>query len=329
MFTGLINAKGVIQKRKKQGVVLRIFIQTQRKFAPGESVAIDGVCCTVEKQEHGGFWVSLVLETQKKTTLGKLRIGASVHLEPSLRHGDSFGGHFVSGHVDGVGRVLSLQRHGGNAILVLSIPSSFRKFCTQKGSLCVNGVSLTVSKKTKTGCAISLIPYTLAHTNLGTLRAGDFANIEVDLLARYRKPLQKRSVSKKPRIGIIQTTFYTNISRKLLHNAKKALQKAGLRAETIVSVPGALELSIAAQRLLSTGKYDGLVALGCVIQGETDHYYHVAHETMHGLMNVSLQTGIPIGFGILTVKNHKQAEVRVDKGNDAVRAVLRVLSNVY
>jgi len=148
-------------------------------FKKGASIAVDGVCLTVEAYSGKVFTVSLVKETLKKSRLGGARLGEKFNLETPLTLETPLSGHFVSGHTDSTGKVLKTEP------FQISVPEKYLKFMPEKGSVTINGVSLTIAKRLKNGIEIALIPETKKSTNLGAVRVGDSVNIEIDLLARY------------------------------------------------------------------------------------------------------------------------------------------------
>jgi riboflavin synthase alpha subunit len=188
MFTGIVSDRGRVASARRAQGVLRLAIDapaTARRLGKGDSVAVAGVCQTVVRHDAERFVVEAVPETVKVTTLGALAAGSQVNLELPLACGDALGGHLVSGHVDAVATVRSLRRHPGGATLTLTIPAKLTPFVVDKGSIAVDGVSLTVVSRRRSEVTIAIIPHTLASTTLGQLRAGGRVNIEVDLVARY------------------------------------------------------------------------------------------------------------------------------------------------
>lgn len=189
MFTGLIQSVGRVAALQPRGGDLRIVIDAGSldlsTTQAGDSIAVSGVCLTALEPHTGGFAADVSNETLACTTLGGLRVGDPVNLERSLTLATPLGGHFVSGHVDGVGRVRSIADDGRSQRWVFEVPSDLRRYIASKGSVAVNGVSLTVNELTPTGFGVNLIPHTLAHTCFGTMAVGDAINIEIDLLARY------------------------------------------------------------------------------------------------------------------------------------------------
>ena len=184
MFTGIIQAVGKVASRKGARLELEA---PARGLKAGESVAVNGVCLTVVPPlapKRLRFDVSE--ETFRLTNLAALRPGDRVNLEPALKAGDPLGGHLVSGHVDARGKVLALTpQAGGFAILRVELPPALRPFVAKKGSVCVDGVSLTVAALGRDWFTIALVPHTLAHTNLGGRKRGDVVNLEADMIARY------------------------------------------------------------------------------------------------------------------------------------------------
>jgi riboflavin synthase len=194
MFTGLVETKGTLVRRAKLGRDARLTVRGDLAGEPvvlGESIAIDGVCLTVAKINAAGnpgstvFEVDASSETLERTTLGYLAEGADVNLERALAVGARLGGHIVSGHVDGVGHVVSLTPVGEAVKVVFEAPAELGRFIAPKGSITVSGVSLTVNGIDGAAFDVMLIPHTRERTSLGALGAGAKVNLEVDLLARY------------------------------------------------------------------------------------------------------------------------------------------------
>jgi len=192
MFTGLVETTGTLARRTARGGDARLTIRAAGLVTPedplvlGESIAVDGVCLTVDTiPEADSFEVDASTETLAKTTLGALALGAPVNLERALAVGARLGGHIVSGHVDGVGRVASVATVGGAWKVVFEAPVELARYIAAKGSICVSGVSLTVNHVAGASFDVMLIPHTLAKTSLKDLAAGQRVNLEVDLLARY------------------------------------------------------------------------------------------------------------------------------------------------
>ena len=192
MFTGIVRELGrvVSVHGNSDGVHLRIQAGgTASAAAPGDSVAVNGCCLTVTSVVDGTLDFDAVAETLARTTLGGLGEGAEVNLEPALRAGEPLGGHFVQGHVDGRGRVAALDPEGDGARLSLELDPGLLRYCVEKGSIAVDGVSLTIAALSDDGVEIALVPFTLEHTTLARLSARDEVNVEVDLLAKYAERL--------------------------------------------------------------------------------------------------------------------------------------------
>lgn len=190
MFTGIIEQPGQITKITPKNTNLLFTIQAENlKNKLGDSVAINGTCLTVIEIEKNQFTVEAIPETLKLTNLGKLKEGDLVNLEKPLQAGQTFDGHFVSGHIDFTSQVKSIYPDGDSTRIFFEIKPGFEKFFALKGSVAVNGVSLTISGITENSFEVSLIPYTLANTNLGKLKKNNQVNIEIDLIARYLERL--------------------------------------------------------------------------------------------------------------------------------------------
>jgi riboflavin synthase len=188
VFTGLIAVLGRVERVAPGAGVTRLAIRCALGGEPlvlGESIAVDGACLTVARRSAHGFEADVVRETLARTTLGSLAPGAMVHLERALALGDRLGGHLVQGHVDAVARVASLRRRGGDVRLTVETPKSLGGLVALKGSIALQGVSLTVAAVAPRSFEVALIPETLERTKLGAVRAGDTLNVEVDLFARY------------------------------------------------------------------------------------------------------------------------------------------------
>lgn len=188
MFTGIVTEVGVISEARKQGGGFGIRIEaprTARGLPRGGSVAVDGVCLTAVSVWRTGFALQVVPETVRRSTLKAPRKGQRVNLERPVRASDEIGGHFVQGHVDAEARVARLRRLGKDVVLTLKLPDSLRLLAVEKGSIAINGVSLTVASVKGTLVSVALIPHTLAETNLGDLGPGDTVNVETDILGKY------------------------------------------------------------------------------------------------------------------------------------------------
>ena len=188
MFTGLVEELGRVQSVEERPAGRRFWIAAARVLEDarvGDSLACSGCCLTAVAVEPGRFAVEAVPETLRLTTLGDWRPGTAVNLERSLRLSDRLGGHLVQGHVDGVGEVRARAVEGDGARVTIALPSALARFVALKGSLAVDGVSLTVAGLADATCEIAYIPHTLAVTSAGSYAPGTRVNLEVDLLARY------------------------------------------------------------------------------------------------------------------------------------------------
>jgi riboflavin synthase len=187
VFTGLIAALGRVRgiDRNGEGALLRIATELASDLAEGDSVAVNGVCLTATQVGDGEFAAEAMPETLRRSSLGALREGSPVNLELPLRADDRLGGHVVQGHVDGTGIVRAVREEGFSRVVELDVDSALERYLVEKGSVALDGVSLTVSALLPGGIAVSLIPETLARTNLGELAEGDTVNVEVDVLAKH------------------------------------------------------------------------------------------------------------------------------------------------
>jgi len=195
VFTGLVREVGTVASLEGGADGVRIEIdapETARGAALGDSIAIDGVCLTVVAAADGRFAFDAVPETLDRTALGTLEPGSRVNLEPALRAGDALGGHYVQGHVDGVGTVRSVEPEGDGSRIWFDAPPELLRYVVEKGSIAVQGTSLTVAGVDDAGFAVALIPHTLAATTLGALAPGARVNLEADVLAKYVEKLLAR-----------------------------------------------------------------------------------------------------------------------------------------
>jgi riboflavin synthase len=188
MFTGIVREVGRIAAMEggADGVALVVEAPaTAGAVAVGDSVAIDGICLTVESADDGRLGFHAVAETLQRTALRRHAEGARVNVEPAIRAGEPLGGHYVQGHVDGVGRIRSVEPEGEGRRVVVEAPEDLLRYCVEKGSIAVDGVSLTIAALEPSAFAVALIPHTLAETTLGEAEPGDEVNLEVDVLAKY------------------------------------------------------------------------------------------------------------------------------------------------
>jgi len=206
MFTGLVRERGRVAAdpapSEEGGVRLRLRHSTELSelLSIGASLAVSGVCLTVVELAAEESAVELSPETLRRTTLGALRAGGEVNLEPALRVGDPLGGHFMQGHVDGTLAVLAVETIGEHREVACELPAELAPFVVEKGSIALDGVSLTVAGLAADRFTVALIPHTLEVTTLGALRAGHRLNVEVDLLGKYvQRALQAMDLAVDPR----------------------------------------------------------------------------------------------------------------------------------
>ena len=189
MFTGLVQGVGRLASRDMRDADARLRIDVGNlpfsDVVMGESISVNGACLTVVSFDALGFEADATNETLALTTLGSLPVGAALNLERAMRADDRLGGHLVTGHVDGVGRVRGIEHDARAQRWTFDAPAAVLRYVAQKGSICVDGVSLTVNGVDAGGFDVALIPHTLAHTAFASTHAGDAVNLEVDLVARY------------------------------------------------------------------------------------------------------------------------------------------------
>jgi riboflavin synthase len=188
MFTGIVRELGAVVQVEEvdHGVRLRVRApESAPGVQVGDSVSVSGVCLTAVDVDNGAIAFDVVQETLRRSTLGWLEEGAAVNVEPALRAGDSVGGHFVQGHVDGVGRVRAVTAEG----LEIEAAAEIMRYCVEKGSIAVEGVSLTIAGLDERAFTVALVPHTREVTTLGRVAAGDELNLEVDMLAKYVEKL--------------------------------------------------------------------------------------------------------------------------------------------
>jgi riboflavin synthase len=189
VFTGIVQDVGRIERLEARGGDVRLVIGCRdfdtARLSIGDSIAVQGCCLTAVAIEGRSFAADVSRETLARTTLADLKPGSAVNLEPALRAGDALGGHLVSGHVDGVAQVLSVTDDARSRRLVIEVPASLARYLAPKGSVAVDGVSLTVNEVTDASFGVNIIPHTQSVTTLGSLAAGARVNLEVDQVARY------------------------------------------------------------------------------------------------------------------------------------------------
>ena len=193
MFTGIIKTKGAIARMEPKGGDLRLTITAAdlpwEQYEIGESIAVNGVCLTAVAFTDQGFVTDVSVETLEVTALKSLAEGASVNLEPALSLGERLGGHLVSGHVDCIGTIRSREADARSIRLAIDIAPEYKQYVAKKGSICIDGVSLTVNEVSDATFEVNIIPHTAEVTIIGDYGVGDEVNIEVDLLARYLERL--------------------------------------------------------------------------------------------------------------------------------------------
>jgi len=196
VFTGLVREQGRVESVDGDADGVRLVVAapaTGAGAAVGDSIAVSGVCLTVIAAGDGTLAFDAVPETLRRSSLGRLRPGDAVNLEPALRAGEPLGGHYVQGHVDAVGHIRSVAAEGGGRRVWIDAPADVLRYLVDKGSIAVEGVSLTVAGLDERGFAVALVPHTLAETTFGTLTDGAPVNLEVDVLAKYVERLTPRA----------------------------------------------------------------------------------------------------------------------------------------
>ncbi len=193
MFTGIIRAKGSVTAMQRQGGDVRLTVSSAglpwSDYDIGESIAVNGVCLTAVALHEDGFDTDVSVETLDVTALGKLSAGSDVNLEPAISLGERLGGHLVSGHVDCIGTVTSRTADARSIRIVIEIPSEYARYVAKKGSVCIDGVSLTINEVSGNSFELNIIPHTAAVTTIDDYAVGTIVNVEVDLLARYLERL--------------------------------------------------------------------------------------------------------------------------------------------
>ena len=188
MFTGIVESPGTVADLEDRTDAIRLRIDAPAVMddvRPGDSIAVNGVCLTVVDPTPAGFSADVMQETMRRSSLATLASGARVNLERAVRASDRLGGHIVQGHVDCTGIIAAIDPREEWTVVRVDVPESMTRYMVEKGSICVDGVSLTIVSVDGAGFTVSLIPTTLAETTLGTRSVGDRVNIEVDVLAKY------------------------------------------------------------------------------------------------------------------------------------------------
>lgn len=207
MFTGLVEAIGRIERVEatESGSVVEVGTPLAATLTPGESVAVSGVCLTVTAAGPDRFRADLSRETRSATTLGTLTPGRLVNLERPVRADARLGGHFVLGHVDGTGRLVDLRVDEGGHWITVEAPASLDPYFIPKGSVAIDGISLTIASLAPGRLGVQIIPFTFAHTSLASARAGDLVNLEADVLGKYVARLLGGRVSERPLADLTPT----------------------------------------------------------------------------------------------------------------------------
>jgi riboflavin synthase len=188
MFTGIVRELGTVISRDESAGGVRLVVRAGEVAASseaGDSVAVNGCCLTVTAVDGDALAFDAVPETISRTTLGDLRPDDAVNVEPALRAGEPLGGHYVQGHVDAVGRIQSVEAEGLGLRVFVEAPTRLLRYCAEKGSVAVDGVSLTVAELARDAFGVALVPHTIEVTTLSALRPGQRVNVEVDVLAKY------------------------------------------------------------------------------------------------------------------------------------------------
>jgi riboflavin synthase len=188
MFSGIVEEVGTVRSLRRRGASAGLAVAAERVLTGtkvGDSLAVNGACLTVTMLDAGSFTVGLSPETLRRTNLGDLRPGSPINLERALTVGDRLGGHFVQGHVDGVGRMTALLPQGDARLAQFQAPSAVMRYVVLKGFIAVDGVSLTVAERDDDSFTVSLVPHTLANTILGRYQVGDRVNLEADIIGKY------------------------------------------------------------------------------------------------------------------------------------------------
>ncbi len=200
MFTGIIAALGEVTALQPKGGDLRLLLDAGKLDCSdvklGDSIAINGVCLTVVSLQGSQLAFDVSQETINRSSLAQLKTGIQVNLEKALAVGDRLGGHFVSGHVDGLGQISRIQEIARSWQIAVSVPVELRRYIAEKGSICIDGASLTVNKVTTSGFEVNIIPHTLQETIIKDYKVGTVVNLEVDLIARYLERLLPAQDSK-------------------------------------------------------------------------------------------------------------------------------------
>jgi riboflavin synthase len=214
MFTGIVEEVGQVTRIEQRGDNRRITIaakRTPQELKTGDSIAVSGVCLTALDIKPGSFCADLAPETWVRTSFSRMHEGARVNLELPMKADGRFGGHIVQGHVDGVGKLLALERiaDSENWWLRIAMPRDVEKYTVYKGSICIEGISLTIAELEARRCTVAIIPHTVEMTNLISLKPGDLVNLEADLIAKYVEKMVKDEAAESSLTveGLVQQGF--------------------------------------------------------------------------------------------------------------------------
>jgi len=205
VFTGIVEGMGRVIKVDREGELMRLTVAPPAALtdmAVGDSICLNGACLTVVNRVEGDFQVEISAETLGRTNLGSLNPNDKVNLERALRLSDRLGGHLVTGHVDGKGYISELINKGGSKVMAIKVPQEISSYLVEKGSVAVEGVSLTISGIRADEFEVTIIPYTAHNTTLGEKRVGDLVNIEVDIIGKYVKRFLERAQDRQGRIDM-------------------------------------------------------------------------------------------------------------------------------
>jgi riboflavin synthase len=208
MFTGIVEDSGEIEAIKKKAKDVVFVISTTKinvdELDEGESISVNGTCLTVISIRKGAFEVKASHETLNRTNLSKVRVGSRVNLERAVKVGDRLGGHIVNGHVDGTGRITSIEQKGESKEVWVTLIPELSRYVVEKGSIAIDGVSLTVNRVDGDKFSVNIIPYTQDATIFGDMRTGDLVNIECDIIGKYVENFVVEKKEKKDLRGLIQ-----------------------------------------------------------------------------------------------------------------------------
>ncbi|MEM6484280.1 MAG: riboflavin synthase [Pseudomonadota bacterium] len=214
MFTGIVEAVGTVASLDRGTGDARLYVRTGKlsmtDVALGDSIATNGVCLTVVELPGDGFWADVSNETLRLTTLGNLSIGSPVNLEKSLTPESRLGGHIVSGHVDGLGEIVELTQDARSWVALVRAPDDLARYIAHKGSICIDGTSLTVNTVSGSEFSLNIIPQTMAETIFGNYRVGSSVNLEVDVIARYLERLLQGDKASDPAAPLSRSFLAAN-----------------------------------------------------------------------------------------------------------------------